>query len=105
MRSSPSSSTTKIQSGGGMIDRSSDRDIVILSGARTPFGDFGGALKDLDAVELGVHAAHGALERSRLDPDQVDHVVMGNVIQTSGADSYLARHVGLRAGCPIGVPA
>jgi len=88
-----------------MIDRSSDRDIVILSGARTPFGDFGGALKDLDAVELGVHAAQGALERGRLGPDQVDHVVMGHVIQTSGSDSYLARHVGLKTGCPVGVPA
>lgn len=88
-----------------MNDRSSDEDIVILGGARTPFGDFGGALKDLDAVELGVHAARGALERSRVSPDQVDHVVMGHVIQASGADAYLARHVGLKVGCPFGVPA
>ena len=88
-----------------MNDRSSDQDIVILRGARTPFGDFGGALKDLDAVELGVHAARGALERSRVSPDEVDHVVMGNVIQGSGADAYLARHVGLKVGCPFGVPA
>jgi acetyl-CoA acetyltransferase family protein len=89
-----------------MNDRPSDhQDIVILSGARTPFGDFGGALKDLDAVELGVRAARGAFERGGIGPDQVDHVVMGNVIQTSGTDSYLARHVGLKSGCPIGVPA
>jgi len=88
-----------------MIDRSSDQDIVILRGARTPFGDFGGALKEVDAVELGVLAARGALERSSVSPDQVDHVVMGNVIQASGSDIYLARHVGLRTGCPIGVPA
>jgi acetyl-CoA acetyltransferase family protein len=88
-----------------MSDRPSGQDVVILSGARTPFGDFGGAFKELDAVELGVHAARGALERGRIGPDQVDHVVMGNVIQASGSDAYLARHVGLRVGCPIGVPA
>jgi len=88
-----------------MNDRSSDRDIVVLRGARTPFGDFGGALRNLDAVELGVHAARGALERSQVTPDQVDHVVMGNVIQASGGDAYLARHVGLKVGCPFGVPA
>jgi acetyl-CoA C-acetyltransferase len=88
-----------------MSDRRSDQDIVIVRGARTPFGDFGGALKDLETLDLGTHAARGALERSGVDPEQVDHVVMGNVIQTSGSDSYLARHVGLRAGCPIGVPA
>jgi len=88
-----------------MNDRPSDRDIVVLSGARTPFGDFGGALKDLDAVELAVHASHGALARGRVRPDQVDHVVMGHVIQASGSEAYLARHVGLKVGCPIGVPA
>ncbi|HYB40875.1 MAG TPA: acetyl-CoA C-acetyltransferase [Candidatus Methylomirabilis sp.] len=88
-----------------MSDRSSEHDIVILSGARTPFGDFGGALRDLDAVELAVHACRGALERGGLRPDQVDHVIMGNVIQTSGADAYVSRHVGLETGCPIGVPA
>ena len=88
-----------------MNDRPSDRDIVVLSGARTPFGDFGGALKDLDAVELAVHASHGALARGRVGPDQVDHVVMGHVIQASGSEAYLARHVGLKVGCPIGVPA
>src|SRR5882672_950764 len=79
--------------------------IVVLRGARTPFGDFGGSLRDVSAVDLGVHAARGALERSGVSPDQVDQVVFGNVIQTSGEDAYLARHVGLKAGCPIGVPA
>src|SRR4030095_2092791 len=91
--------------GVAMSDRPSDQDIVILSGARTPFGDFGGALKDVDAVLLGVCAARAALERGGIGADQVDHVVMGNAVQTSGADSYVARHIGLRAGCPVGVPA
>ena len=79
----------------------SDRDVVIVRGARTPFGDFGGALKDVSAVDLGVAAVRGAIERSRLDPDAVDHVIVGNVIQSSGGDAYLARHIALKAGCPI----
>jgi acetyl-CoA C-acetyltransferase len=82
-----------------------DRDVVILRGARTPFGTFGGSLKDVSATDLGVAAARGALERSRVTPDQVDQVIVGNVIQTSGADVYLARHIALKAGCPEGVPA
>jgi len=88
------------------MDRpSSESTIVVLPGARTPFGDFGGSLRDVSAVDLGIHAARGALERSGISPDQVDQVVFGNVIQTSGEDAYLARHVGLKVGCPIGVPA
>ena len=82
-----------------------DDDVVILAGARTPFGAFGGALRDLGAVELGVVAARGALERSGLDPARVDHVVFGNVIQGTGEVAYLARHVGLKAGCPVDTPA
>ncbi|MFQ5898457.1 MAG: acetyl-CoA C-acetyltransferase [Candidatus Methylomirabilia bacterium] len=88
-----------------MNPRSTDQDIVILRGARTPFGTFGGSLKDVPAVELGVIAARGALERSSVRPEQVDQVVFGNVFQTSGADIYLARHVGLRAGSPLHAPA
>jgi acetyl-CoA acetyltransferase family protein len=80
-------------------------DVVILAGARTPFGTFGGALKDQTAVDLGVAAARGALERSRVSPAQVDHVIFGNVIQSHGGDAYLARHIALRAGCPIETPA
>lgn len=88
-----------------MNRRPTDQEIVILRGARTPFGSFGGSLKDVPAVELGVSAARAALERSGVRPEQVDHVVFGNVIQTSGADIYFARHIGLKVGCPLEVPA
>jgi acetyl-CoA acyltransferase 2 len=82
-----------------------DTDVVFLSAARTAFGTFGGALRDLSATDLGVHAALGALERSGIDAEAVDHVVFGNALQTSADAIYLARHVGLRAGLPETVPA
>jgi acetyl-CoA acetyltransferase family protein len=78
---------------------------VFLSGARTGFGTFGGALKDLSATELGSIAAKGAFARSGVEPGEVDHVVFGNVLQTSADAIYLARHIGLRAGLPIESPA
>jgi acetyl-CoA acetyltransferase family protein len=79
--------------------------VVFLSGARTGFGAFGGALKDFSATDLGATAAQGALARSGVKPSQVDHVVFGNVLQTSADAIYLARHVGLRAGLPVETPA
>jgi acetyl-CoA acetyltransferase family protein len=80
-------------------------DVVFLSGARTGFGSFGGALKPLSATDLGVAAGAAAIERSGLGADSIDHVVMGNAQQTSADAIYLARHVGLRAGCRIDTPA
>lgn len=80
-------------------------DIVFLSGRRTPFGTFGGTLKDLTATDLGVHASVAALESAGLPADAVDHVIFGNALQTSSDAVYLARHVALRAGVPIEVPA
>ncbi|HET7892234.1 MAG TPA: acetyl-CoA C-acetyltransferase [Candidatus Sulfotelmatobacter sp.] len=80
-------------------------DIAIVSGARTPFGRYCGKLKDFTAQELGAIAAKGAMERATVDPKDVDHVVFGNAQQTSGDALYGARHVGLRAGIPIEVPA
>jgi acetyl-CoA acyltransferase 2 len=80
-------------------------DIVFLSGARTGFGTFGGTLKDHSATDLGVLAAQGALARSGIEPAAVDHVVFGNVLQTSADAIYLARHIGLRTGAPIETPA
>jgi acetyl-CoA acetyltransferase family protein len=79
--------------------------VVILSGVRTGFGAFGGTLKDCSATDLGVAAASQALARAGVAPTQVDHVVFGNVLQTSADAPYLARHIGLRAGLPIDVPA
>jgi acetyl-CoA acyltransferase 2 len=81
------------------------REIVILNGARTPFGTFCGAFTNVSATELGVFAAKEALRRSGVKPDQIDQVIFGNVMQTSPDAVYLARHVGLKSGVPIDVPA
>ncbi len=81
------------------------REIVFLSAARTGMGSFGGSLKGHSATDLGVIAAEAAIERSGVEPSEFDHVIIGNVIQTSADAIYLARHVGLRAGLPIEVPA
>lgn len=83
----------------------SDKNVVFLSGVRTPFGTFGGSLKDLTATDLGVVSAEAAIARSGVDPAEFGQVFFGNVIQTSADAIYLARHVGLRAGLPIEVPA
>ncbi|MBV9333785.1 MAG: acetyl-CoA C-acyltransferase, partial [Candidatus Eremiobacteraeota bacterium] len=82
-----------------------DIDIVVLAGARTPFGNLGGALSDLTATDLAVAAAGAAIARSGVAPDAIDEVVFGNVIQSSADAIYLARHVGLKTGVPVGVPA
>ncbi|MEO7202185.1 MAG: acetyl-CoA C-acyltransferase, partial [Candidatus Tumulicola sp.] len=82
-----------------------DNDIVIIAGARTPFGNFGGALAESTATDLAVAAARAAIERSGVPAESIDDVVFGNVIQTSSDAIYLARHAGLRAGIPVGVPA
>ena len=78
--------------------------IVITGGARTPIGSFGGALKDVPAHELGALAVRGALERTGVQPDAVDEVVMGCIGQV-GADAYNARRVALAAGLPARTPA
>ncbi len=80
-------------------------EVFILGGARTPMGEYNGKLKDLSALELGAIAARAAMERTGVKPADVDHVVYGNVLQTSSDAVYGARHVGLKAGLPIEVPA
>lgn len=81
------------------------KDIYILGGARTPMAEYTGKLKDFSAIDLGSIAARAAMERTGVRPEAVDHVVFGNVMQTSADAVYGARHVGLKAGLPIDVPA
>ncbi len=81
------------------------QDVVILGGARTAMLDYTGAFKDVSALELGAHASRAALARAGVDPSWIDHVVMGNALQTSGDAIYGARHVALKAGLPVEVPA
>jgi acetyl-CoA acetyltransferase family protein len=80
-------------------------DVLIVGGARTPMTGYVGALKDLSAIELGAIAARGAFQKTGVKPDWVEHVVIGNVLQTSADAVYGARHVALKAGVPIEVPA
>ena len=81
------------------------REIVILSGQRTAFGTMGGALAGLTAADIAVPSATAALEKAGVAPDEVDHVIYGNVLQTANDAIYMARHIGLRAGVPQAVPA
>ncbi len=81
------------------------KSVVIVNGARTPFGNFGGALRDVTAIDLGVVAAKAAMSRSGVAPEKIDQVIFGNVMQTSADGIYGARHVGLKAGCRIETPA
>jgi len=80
-------------------------EVVIVDGARTPFANYGGALRDVSAIDLGVVAAKGAMQRAKVDPQKIDHVIFGNVIQSSADAIYGARHVGLKSGCRQNTPA
>jgi acetyl-CoA C-acetyltransferase len=77
---------------------------VIVSAVRTPFGRLGGGLKDYEATELGAKAIKAGLERIGLEPDEVDYVIMGQVLQ-GGAGQAPARQAAIGAGLPIEVPA
>ncbi|MEL7090948.1 MAG: acetyl-CoA C-acyltransferase family protein [Pseudomonadota bacterium] len=81
------------------------QDIVILDGARTAIGSFGGSLAGTTAIDLGTAAATAALERSGVDGGQVGHVAFGHVINTEPRDMYLSRVVAMQAGVPDSVPA
>ena len=79
--------------------------VYIVAGARTPMAEYVGALKDVSAIELGAIASRAALQRAGVKPEWVEHAVFGNVMQTSSDAIYGARHIALKAGVPIEVPA
>jgi acetyl-CoA acetyltransferase family protein len=81
------------------------KDLYILDGARTPMAEYNGHFADISAIDLAAVAAKGALERSGVSPDAIEHVIVGNALQTSADALYGARHVGLKAGVPKAVPA
>ncbi|MCM2331996.1 MAG: acetyl-CoA C-acyltransferase family protein [Pseudomonas sagittaria] len=74
------------------------REVVIVSGARTAIGDFGGSLKDFSPTQLGALVAREALQRAAVSGDEVDQVVFGNVIHTEPVDMYLSRLIALNSG-------
>src|ERR1700756_5936519 len=80
-------------------------DVVIVSGARTPMSRYTGAFSDVSAIELAAVASREAIRRSGADPEEFDHAIFGNVMQTSADALYGARHVGLKAGLKIESPA
>ena len=80
-------------------------DIVILGGARTAIGSFGGSLAGITPIELGTVAAKAALERAGVAPDQIGHVAFGHVINTEPRDMYVSRVAAMQAGIPDTVPA
>ena len=88
-----------------MAKKALSRNIYVVAAKRTPFGGFGGKLKKFSAIDLGVIAARAAFAEGKVDPSKVDHVMFGNVAQTSADAIYMARHVGLRSEVPIETPA
>ena len=81
------------------------REVVVLSGVRTPVGNYGGSLKDFSPATLGAMVIQEAVGRAGVAPDDVDHVVFGHVIPTEKHDVYLARVATVNAGLPVKVPA
>ena len=79
--------------------------VYLVDGARTAFTAFGGSFASVKASELGAVTAEEALKRAKVDPEQVDHVIYGNVISSETTAAYIARHIGLHVGVPKEVPA
>src|SRR5438105_14956074 len=81
------------------------KDVVVLSGVRTAIGDFGGGLKDKPPTVLGAAVVREAVKRAGIQPEEVEHVVFGNVIHTDVHDMYLARVAAINGGLSINTPA
>jgi acetyl-CoA C-acetyltransferase len=79
---------------------STEREVVVLSGARTAIGDYGGALKDMPPTELAATVIREAVKRAKVDPQQVNQLVFGNVIHTEAKDMYLSRVACIKGGLP-----
>ena len=88
-----------------MAQKKADSDLVFLSAKRTPFGTFGGILKDINPSELGAACAKAAIAQAGVDAKEIQHVVIGSVLQSTADAIYVARHIGLKSGIPIEVPA
>ena len=84
------------------LNSSPETTVVVVGGKRTPFGAFGGGLKDVGATQLAVAAGRAALEQAKVPANDVDHVVIGNVVQSGADAAYVPRHVGLHLGVPVG---
>ena len=82
----------------------STREVVVISGARTGIGEYGGSLKEIAPTKLGATAIREALARGNVDPASIGHVVMGSVIHGEARDMYLSRVAALDAGLPVGTP-
>ena len=82
----------------------STREVMVVSGARTAIGAYGGSLKDLGPTKLGAIAIKEAVARAKIDPASVGHVVMGSVIHGEARDMYISRVAAIEAGLPVGTP-
>lgn len=79
------------------------RDVVIVSAVRTPIGSFGGSLSKFTAVDLGVFAAKEAIKRAKINPEEINEVLIGNVLG-SGLGQNIARQISVKSGIPVEVP-
>ncbi|MGE5569758.1 MAG: acetyl-CoA C-acyltransferase family protein [Rhodospirillales bacterium] len=82
-----------------------DREVVVVSAVRTAIGKYGGSLKDKPPTELGSIVIREAVKRAGIEPKEVQHVTMGNVIHTDAHDMYVSRVAAVNAGIPIETPA